>query len=254
MSGTRAGAQVAANYADAQFVPSDVTDARAIWVNPAGLGARPTASIYIDLVSSDPGEGGRLSQISGAIEARGFGFGYQRDMFDTGARGDTYRVSLGAGSGSLAAGMGVSLYRGGAKATGWDLGAVYHTKLVNLGGTVRNIGQPVVRGSEQRATAIPALTFHSTRNAFELSAAGRFTRDSVLGYTAGLRLTILRPIGWSLLTRIELDRSLHRSAVTLGFAIGASDAVGVAVSGPRAATPFTAGDVFVISTRTAAAP
>ncbi|HUL49168.1 MAG TPA: hypothetical protein VLT79_04040 [Gemmatimonadales bacterium] len=245
---------MAANYTDAQFVPSDVSDARAIWVNPAGLGARPTASIYIDLVSSDPGEGGRLSQISGAIEARGFGFGYQRDMFDTGTRGDTYRVTLGAGSHSLAAGMGASLYRGGAKATAWDVGVVYDTKVVNIAGTVRNIGQPVVRGVALRATAIPAITVHTARNALELSAAGRFTTDSALGYTAGLRLTVSRPIGWSLLTRIELDRTLHRSAVTLGFAIGASDAVGVAVSGPRAATPFTAGDLFLISTRAAPAP
>jgi len=245
---------VAANYADARFVPTDVTDARAIWVNPAGLGARPTASIYVDLVSSDPGEGGRLNQISGGIEARGFGFGYQRDMFETGGRGDTYRVSLGAGSGQHAAGMGASLYRGGAKASGWDIGVLYHTKVVNLGGTVRNIGQPVVRGVLQRATAIPAVTFHTAKNALEFSAAGRFTTDSALGYTAGLRLSVLRPIGWSLLTRIELDRTLHRSAVTFGFAIGTSDAVGVGVSGPRAATPFTAGDLFLVSTRAAAAP
>jgi len=204
-------------------------------------------------VSSDPGEGGRLSQISGAIEARGFGFGYQRDMFDTGTRGDTYRVTLGAGSGSIAAGMGASLYRGGTKASAWDVGVVYHTKVVNVGATVRNIGQPVVRGVEQRATATPAVTLHTARNVLELSAAARFTTDSALGYTAGARLTMLRPIGWSLLTRIELDRTLHRSAITLGFAIGASDALGVAVSGPRAATPFTAGDLFLISTRAAPA-
>ena len=39
----------APNRATRYLFPTDVTDARALWVNPAGLGAFPEASINLDV-------------------------------------------------------------------------------------------------------------------------------------------------------------------------------------------------------------
>src|SRR2546430_15076346 len=42
-------AQVVPNNAALYLPPTDVSDARALWVNPAGLGHFPEASVHLDL-------------------------------------------------------------------------------------------------------------------------------------------------------------------------------------------------------------
>src|SRR6267378_3393876 len=51
--------QVAPNRAATYLFPTDVRDARAIWVNPAGLGLAREASVYAEVGVSDPGSRGR---------------------------------------------------------------------------------------------------------------------------------------------------------------------------------------------------
>src|SRR5205085_1354067 len=93
--------------------PSDVTDARALWVNPAGSGRFEEASLHLDLTVGEPGAAGRLRQLTLGLSSRGLSFGYQRDVFDAGARGHTYRIGYAVGRAGLAAGFATALYRGG---------------------------------------------------------------------------------------------------------------------------------------------
>jgi len=138
-------AQAVANRATAYLHPTDVIDARAIWVNPAGLAGLTMASVYLDLTVGQPGGRGRLRQLSGGFDSRGFAFSYQRDILDGGGRGHTYKVGLGGGNGPLAAGFGMALYRGDTKGTGWDLGLRYvPSRAVRVGGAILNIGEPSV--------------------------------------------------------------------------------------------------------------
>src|SRR5467141_1584731 len=142
-------------------------DARPIWVNPAGLGVQREASTYLEVAVGDPGAKGRLRQLNAGFNARGLSFGYQRDALDNGQRGHTYRFGLagGSGGGGLAAGFDVTHYRGdGTKATAWDVGASYVAYPgLNLGIVLTNIGQPVVRGEQQRLTYIPGATWRPSR-------------------------------------------------------------------------------------------
>src|SRR5216110_2091098 len=111
-------AQVAPNRATGYLFPTDVHDARAIWVNPAGLGVAREASVYAELGVSDPGARGRLRQINAGFNSRGLSLGYQRDILDNGVRGTTLRLGLAGGAQGLAAGFDVSRYTGsGANAT-----------------------------------------------------------------------------------------------------------------------------------------
>src|SRR5205807_2095321 len=80
-------AQVVPNRATLYLYPSDVTDARAVWVNPAGSGRFEEASLNLDLTVGDPGAAGRLRQLTLGLSSRGLSFGYQRDVFDPGGRG-----------------------------------------------------------------------------------------------------------------------------------------------------------------------
>src|SRR5213076_3503367 len=104
--------QVAPNRATGYLFPTDVHDARAIWVNPAGLAVLREASVYAELGVGDPGARGRLRQINAGFNSRGLSFGYQRDIFDNNVRGTTYRIGLAGGSGGLAAGAALTHYRG----------------------------------------------------------------------------------------------------------------------------------------------
>src|SRR5207253_2617055 len=97
-------AQAVPNRTTLYLHPTDVTDARALWVNPAGLARMMEASAHLDLTVGDPGAGGRLRQTTVGVSSRGFSFGYQRDLFDGGVRGHTYRLGFAAGERRLAAG------------------------------------------------------------------------------------------------------------------------------------------------------
>lgn len=247
-----AAQQVASNRAAAYLFPTDVRDARALWVNPAGLGVQREASIYAEVAIGDPGAKGRLRQVNAGFNARGLSFGYQRDMLADGQRGHTYRLGLAGGSGGLAAGFDVTHYRGdGDKATAWDLGATYvaHPSL-NLGLVIANIGQPMVRGLPQRITYIPGATWRPGRlAAFGFSTYARITPDSVEWYAFGVTWRTVGRTPLEVIARMDTDRGLRRAALVLGFSIGGQNRIGAIASATGDASRIDAASVYGLATR-----
>ncbi|MGH7671823.1 MAG: hypothetical protein ACREMC_02910 [Gemmatimonadales bacterium] len=250
-----AGAQeVAANRATSYLHPTDVRDARALWVNPAGLGVLRDASVYAELAVANPGARGRLQQINAGFNARGLAFAYQRDVLSAGARGHTYRLGLAGASEGLAAGFAVALYRGDTKATGWDLGVVYdRIPALTVGGVIANIGQPVVRGLEQRLTFVPGVTWRPSPaqlgRAATLSAHARITADSVLSYAMGLGWQGAGRLPIGIFARLDTDGGLRRGAFAVGLVIGGADRVGAVVSTPGDLSGVDAASLYGLSTR-----
>ena len=245
-------AQVAPNNTTLYLHPTDVSDARALWVNPAGLGHFPEASVHFDLTVGDPGAKGQLRQLTLGLNSRGLSLGYQRDLFSSGRRGHTYKLGYAAGRGGLAAGFGTALYRGGTSGTGWDVGVLYDwTPAVSVGGVIQNIGQPVVRDSTLRLTYVPSATLQLAGRQVVLSALTRFTSDGVAGYGFGLRGTLRAgtslPLG--LLARLDTDRSLHRSRLAFGCSLGGEDAAGLVATLPGDAHRIDALSLYGVSTR-----
>ena len=245
-------AQVAPNSATLYLHPTDVSDARALWVNPAGLGHFPEASVHFDLTVGDPGAKGQLRQLTLGLNSRGLSLGYQRDLFSSGRRGHTYKLGYAAGRGGLAAGFGTALYRGGTSGTGWDVGVLYDwTPAVSVGGVIQNIGQPVVRDSTLRLTYVPSATLQLAGRRVVLSALTRFTSDGVAGYGFGLRGTLRAgtslPLG--LLARLDTDRSLHRSRLAFSCSLGGEDAAGLVATLPGDAHRIDALSLYGVSTR-----
>lgn len=249
----RAGAQeVVPNRATTYLHPTDVRDARAVWVNPAGLGVLRDASVYAELAVANPGARGRLRQINAGLNARGLAFAYQRDVLSGGARGHTYRLGLAGASEGLAAGFAIALYRGDTKATGWDVGVVYdRIPALTVGAAIANLGQPLVRGLEQRVTFVPGVTWRPPPfgPAVSLSAHSRITRDSVLAYALGLEWqgTGRLPIG--IFARVDTDGGLRRSAFAVGLSIGGADRVAAVVSTPGDVSGVDAASLYGLSTR-----
>lgn len=247
-----AAAQVAPNRTTVYLSPTDVTDARALWVNPAGLGRAVEASVHFDLTVGDPGAKGRLQQLTAGFNSRGLSLGYQRDVFDGGVRGHIYRVGFAAGHQGVAAGAAAALYRGSTSAAGWDLGFLYdRVPHLAVGGTIQNLGRPEVRGETLPVTYVPGATARLLGARVALSGQGRFTSAAVLGYAfavrAGVRESSRRPV--RVLARLDTDRSLKRAAFAFGLSVGANDMVGTVVTTPGDVSRVDALGVYGVSTR-----
>jgi hypothetical protein len=258
----RLASQVAPNRATAYLHPTDVRDARAIWVNPAGLGVMNEASIYAEVDIGNPGAKGQLRQINAGLNARGLGFAYQRDIFDDGARGNTYRLALAGGSGALAVGFAVARYSGtGANDTGWDIGLNYGSPSLTVGGVFANISQPVVRGLKQPATFVPGATWHpSPLPALAVSTHARITTDSVASYGFGLSwqtgggMGAGSQSGWpiAILARLDTDGDLRRGAFAFGLSVGGRDRIGVIGTTPGDVSSLDDASIYGVTKREAA--
>jgi len=230
-SGRLAAQQVAPNRATAYLFPTNVQDVRALRVNPAGLGVQREASIYAELLVTDPGALGQLGQINAGFNARGLSVGYQHDNLDDGVTGHTYRLGLAGGSGGLAVGGALALYRGtDAKSNGWDVGITYTVhRSLNTALVLANIGQPVVRGLQQRMTYIPGLTWSPVAG-LGFSTDARITPDSIASYAFGLswRTGAGTAGKWpiELITRLDTDGGLRRGAFVFGLSLGGQDRFG----------------------------
>jgi hypothetical protein len=247
-----ASAQVAPNRTTLYLHPTDVTDARAVWVNPAGLGSAQQASLHLDLTAVDPGPAGRLRQVTLGLASRGFAFGYQRDLFDGGARGHTYRLGYAGGREGLAAGVATALYRGGTSSTGWDAGVLYAAApSIALGAVVENIGRPAVRDSMLPVTYVPGATLRLAGQRAALSALGRFTSGGAVGYAfggrAGFREGTTLPI--RVLARIDTDGSFRRAGFAFGFSLGGQDLAGAVATTPGDLGHIDAVSVYGVSSR-----
>jgi hypothetical protein len=206
----------------------------------------------LDFTVGEPSGDARLRQLTFGFNSRGLSFGYQRDMFDGDVHGHTYRLGLGAGRGGLAAGLAGALYRGDTKGLGWDFGVVYEPAAsVALGAVVRNVRQPVVRGARQIATIVPSVTLKPFGPHVALSAEGRVTVDSVVGYAVGARFRSGGHLPLALLVRLDTDQAFHRAALVFGLSVGGRDVFGAAASIPAGAGHVDPANFYGLLTRTA---
>ena len=246
--------QVAPNRATRYLFPTNVQDARAIWVNPARLAVQRDASVYAELVVDDPGAKGHLRQINAGFNSRGLSVGYQRDILDNGVRGTTYRIGLAGGSGGLAAGFDIARYEGGGThATGWDLGSSYVAlPSLTVALVATNIGQPIVRGLRQQLTFVPGFTWQvPPLPALGLSADARITTDSVASYAFGASWRVATASRWpvEIIARLDTDGGLRRGAFAFGFSIGGQDRGGLIGTTPGDVSRIDDVSLYGLSTR-----
>jgi hypothetical protein len=246
----RLPAQVVPNRAALYLHPTDVADARAVWVNPAGLAVLRHASVHVDLTVREPGPAGRLRQVTAGFSSRGLGFSYQRDLFEGGFRAHTYRVGLAGAAGGFAAGGAIVVHRGDTRATGWDIGAVYTLRpSVTLGGLIANIGEPDVRGITLPLTATPGVTVAPLGPSLVLSAHALVTRDSVLGSALGIRWSAGTRVPIGLLARLDTDRKLHSVAFAFGLSVGRQDMIGTVITTPGDVRAADAASLYGVVSR-----
>lgn len=245
---TRAAAQVLDSRSTAYLLPSDVTDARAIAVNPAGLGTLPEASIFADVTAGRPGAWGQPRQFSVGIDSRGFAASWQHDRLGS-VSGNTFRVGLGTAAGALAVGGGVAIYRGGEGGTSWNLGLRWAAaRRLAAGLAVMDIGQPTVRGFKLLTTYTGSATFAPAR-ALLLSGGVAATRHAVTGYTAKLEAAMRIGLPLGLFALCDTDRGFRRTQFAFGITIGGNDRLGAVATTPGNARAIDESTLFGVSTR-----
>jgi len=245
-----AGAQAVPNRATSYLTATDVADARALWVNPAGLGARHEASVHLDLTVRQPGALGQLSQVTAGFNTRGLSFGYQRDNLPSGVHGHTFRLGVAGGYQRVAGGTAIAMYRGGTKGTSWDVGIRYELAAqVSIGAVVRNIGQPTVRGVRQDVAFVPATTLRAGGDFLALSLQASLGSSAVRGYALAARATLPGLLGLGVIGRIDIDGSWRRRGFAFGLSVGRSDQVGVVGSAPGDFAEVDAASLYGVSSR-----
>ncbi len=128
------------------LLTTEAADARALWVNPAGLARRPEASIGGDATVDRTSGTLRLSQVGLSLQSRGLAFGWSRNSYPGGLSASSYALGVGFGDEALSVGATRHWYRGGRSATAWDVAVrARTTPAVDVSVVWRLIGSPVMR-------------------------------------------------------------------------------------------------------------
>lgn len=132
------------------LLTTTAADARALWVNPAGLAVTYQASVMGELVVDTSRTGAfALTQLTAGFNSRGIAFAYRRDLYNDTLTGHTWRIGASRALARLAVGFGLSFHSNGDQSTqrGLDLGIRYRLlPTLELGAVAREIGKPRVHG------------------------------------------------------------------------------------------------------------
>ena len=236
------GQAVRSRSADYLFAATP-SDARALWVNPAGPGLLTGASVMAEAAIDFPRDSSvRFAQWTLGFSSRGLSVGYQRDRFGEDPNTGTLRAGLALPFKRGSVGTSFSWYHGSAADSashfGFDLGLRYRPLgMLDLALVVRNIGRPAPRLVKSPVTGVLGANFvfvpqHASLQ-LEAAAAERLEASGYdLGYRAGIILSAGRSVPFSLLTSLELDSDFKLGSWVLGIVLGGRDSGTLIASGP----------------------
>jgi hypothetical protein len=198
-----------------------------LWVNPAGLAAVPEASLMAEFVFHDPDPNGfRVTQWSAGFNARGFAFGYQRDRLVSGSANEVFRVGAARNFIRGSVGLSASLYRSDVSGRAVDIGVRYLLMpTVEVGATVRDLGQPEVRNAKRPASAALGVSWGLWRGALAISAEaeGQNRIDASgydLSYRTGGQIAVPYRIPISAFVVVALNSDVEINRWVIGLSVG----------------------------------
>ena len=213
-----AAAQSFAAQPHLYLLTTDAFDARALWVQPAGLAARAEASLSGLLTAATSGRRS-VTQYGLTLASRGIGVGWQHDRLPDGTSDNQWAVGLAGGTPRVTLGIARRWIRGAnANAAAFDAGVRYAARpTLQLSLAWRDIGSPVVRDTTVRATLVPglALALFGARAQigadWELVTRGWGTSALRAGATVAL------PLRLALSVRADFSGSLHARGLSLAL-------------------------------------
>lgn len=217
---------------------ADVQDARALWINPAGLGTYLQASIMGEIVADRlivPGGSVGFAQYTIGFNSRGFSLGYSHDRFEgTDSTNSTIRVGLARAFTNVSVGASMAFYSADVKGQGLDLGVRYQpSPVLALAAVVHDIGfgRPVLRDSVIHAAGVAGATAYLLGGQATLSGEVRAMDRPALQsgydvtYRAGASLRSGGAFPIAALVALDLANNVHVDRWTIGLSLGGTDRV-----------------------------
>lgn len=201
------------------LLTTQASDARALWVDPAGLARQLEASLGIDLSGYrfDPG-GVRLGQWGGTIATHGVAAGWIHDRYPGGTSLNLYNVGVGLGDERFSAGAAHRWYRGIVQGSAWDLGI----RAAVPGGTdvsllARNVGSPRLGDTTYWATLVPGALVRLLDDRVQLAGEWEVAPHGwrSVEIRAGGAIAITR--SFALLLRADFSPDLKRKALVVAL-------------------------------------
>jgi hypothetical protein len=204
---------------------ADVWGARALWVNPAGLGVVHEASIMAEgMLERNLADEFALAQFSFGFNSRGVGLGYRRDRFGAAGSGGVWRLGFGRAGGTIAFGAAASVYMGDPREESLDMGLRLRVASpLEIALAAENIGQPTVRDSALRFAGVMSAAWSPLRVA-QLQAEARATDIAtgswLMAYRAGLRVGAAGRLPFAAYGILDLDDDLSVLRLVAGLSVG----------------------------------
>jgi hypothetical protein len=228
-----------------------VDDARATWVNPAGLGWVPEASVLGEVLVDRSTGSLHLDQYTLGLNSRGLGLSYMRDRSrDTMSIG-VVRLALGVPMGEGALGAAYTIYSK-THDQGFDLGLRYPVLAgLDVGVVVRDLSRPQPAPSEPLTpiSAVAGATWDVVARQVSVSAEALAverpgpTSGFDWGFRGGFTVSANRPWPLALIAAAQVDEEGSLRQWSLGLMIGRLDRVGL-IAGALPATGLGSVDRF----------
>lgn len=227
-----------------------VDDARALWVNPAGLHLFLEASVLGEVVVERPLDGDiRLGQLSVGFNSRGVSFGYRRDRLLSGTAQEV-RFGIARGARLVSVGLGLSFHSGAALSTerALDVGLTLRAlRQLYFAAVVRNIGRPLVLtddttrsrplgGERLPVTRVLGASWTPFAGNVQLSGESLF-RERLgadgfeVSHRAGLRLATRGRLPLGVAAALDLGNNFKIDRWTVGLVLGSRDSASLLTSG-----------------------
>jgi hypothetical protein len=206
------------------LLTTEASDARALWVNPAGLARLLEASIGADLTGDRffPG-GSQLSQYGLTLAGRGVAASWVHERFPPRQALNVYAIGVGLGDEEFSAGTTRRWYSGAARGSTWDAA----TRVSSADGTqlslvVRNIGSPRLLDSTYWATLVPGALVSLFTGALQVGGEWAVAPHAwrSIAYRAGGTVALGR--GLALLVRADLTPGFKRRGLVVALSFDAS--------------------------------
>ncbi len=214
---------------------TNVDDARAAWVNPAGLGWIPEASVLGEVLVDRSSGSLRLGQYTLGLNSRGLGLSYLRDRSRDTVSVGVFRLALGLPLGEGAIGAAYTNYSN-THDQGFDLGLRYPVLAgLDVGVVVRDISRPQPAAAEplKPVTTVAGATWAVVPNGVTVSGEAIAverpgpTSGFDWGYRGGFAIRANRPWPLELVAAAQVDEGGSLRQWSLGLVIGRLDRVGL---------------------------
>lgn len=240
------------------LLTTDVSDARALWVNPAGLVRGFGAGLGGDATLDRTNGALRLAQFGLLIQSRNLAFGWNHNRYPSGFAANRYAVALALGDEALSVGATRHWYRGGLSTGAWDVAVrARATPALDVSVVWRQIGSPLVRDTVLRrwpASILPAagvLLFGG-----RLHASVEAELETGLSDVREVRAGAVLTLGWHLALALRgdfsptLDRRGFAVALTWNRTASRTTLVGLMPAETGSVDAIGAAGLLVATTRT----